>query len=49
MNEAKCKVMLIINSSEIIKYLFKDYYKGCYNKLYTLSQSKEILNIYTNY
>jgi len=49
MNEAKCKVMLIINSSEIIKYLFKDYYKGCYNKLYTLSQSKQILNIYTNY
>ena len=46
---AKCKVMLIINNSEIIKYLFKDYYKGCYNKTYDLSKNKEVLNIYTNY
>jgi len=46
---AKCKVMLIINNSEIIKYLFKDYYKGCYNKTYELSKNKEMLNIYTNY
>jgi hypothetical protein len=46
---AKCKVMLIVNNSEIIKYLFKDYYKDCYNKRYGLSGNKEILNIYTNY
>jgi hypothetical protein len=46
---AKCKVMLIVNNSEIIKYLFNDYYKGCYNKIYSLSKNKTVLNIYTNY
>ena len=46
---AKCKVMLIVNNSEIIKYLYKDYYKDCYNKTYGLSRNKAVLNIYTNY
>jgi site-specific DNA-adenine methylase len=46
---AKCKVMLIVNSNAIIKYLFNRFYKGEYSRLYQLSKTRETLNIYCNY
>ena len=47
--KAKCKVMLIVNNSAIIRYLYNKFYKGEYIKQYQLSKSFETLNIYCNY
>jgi len=49
MKVAKCKIMLIVNKSKIIEYIFKDYYKDKYNKTYGTSKNNEDLNIYCNY
>jgi site-specific DNA-adenine methylase len=44
-----CKVMLIINKLSILSYLFKDYVKGEYHKVYQLTKKKAIHLIITNY
>lgn len=46
---AKCKIMIVINSNAIIKYIFQGYIKQEYNKQY--SQTKKNTNhlIITNY
>jgi len=49
MKVAKCKIMLIVNKSKIIEYIFKDYYKDKYNKTYQGCKNNEDLNIYCNY
>jgi hypothetical protein len=49
MKVAKCKIMLIVNKSKIIEYIFKDYYKDKYNKTYQSCKNNEDLNIYCNY
>ena len=41
---AKCKVMLIINKLNILEYLFKDFIKGEYSKIYALTKKNEALN-----
>lgn len=44
-----CRVMLIINKLSILSYLFKDYIKGEYNRVYRLSCNKAKHLIITNY
>lgn len=46
---SKCKIMMIVNRSEIMKYLFNDYYKDEYGVMYSISKNKEKLMIITNY
>ena len=46
---SKCKVMLIINKLDILEYLFKDFIKGEYSKIYCLSKKKNKHLIITNY
>ena len=46
---AKCKVMLVINSNAIIKYLFKDFIKLEYNKTYSTTKNKTKHLVITNY
>lgn len=46
---SKCKIMMIVNRSEIMKYLFNDYYKDDYKITYSISKNKERLMILTNY
>ena len=41
---AKCKIMLIINKLNILEYLFKDFIKGEYSKIYALTKKSEALN-----
>ena len=45
----KCKVMLIINRLNLLEYLFKDYIKGEYMRIYQISKKKSIHLIITNY
>jgi len=45
----KCKVMLIINSLKLLKWLFKDYIKGEYTRIYQLSNKKDQHLIVCNY
>ena len=45
----KCKIMLIINKLDILVYLFKDYIKGEYERIYQLSKKKAVHLIITNY
>lgn len=47
--KSKCKIMMIVNKSEIMKYLFNDYYKDEYSVMYSISKNKEKLMILTNY
>ena len=49
MKSCKCKVMLIVNKSKLIHYMYKEFYKNEYNKIYGGSKNKEILMIYCNY
>ena len=44
-----CRVMLIINKLSILSYLFKDYIKGEYIRIYQLTNRKAIHLIITNY
>lgn len=37
---AKCKIMLVINKLYILEWLFKDYIKKTYSKIYQLSKKK---------
>jgi len=46
---AKCKVLFICNSNELIRYLFKDYVRGEYDKIYQLTKKKSIHVIISNY
>jgi 16S rRNA G966 N2-methylase RsmD len=46
---SKCKIMMILNKSEIMKHLFKDYYKDEYGVMYGMSKNKEKLMVLTNY
>ena len=46
---AKCKVMLVINKLEIIKYLFKDFHKIDYLITYQMSKKKSFHSVYCNY
>lgn len=45
----KCKVMLIINDLKILRYLYNDFIKGDYKKIYQLSKKKTKHLIITNY
>jgi site-specific DNA-adenine methylase len=45
----KCKVMLVINKLNILSYLFSDYIKGEYEKIYQLSKKKAMHLIICNY
>jgi len=40
MKTCKCKVMLIINKLEIIKYLFKEFHKIDYIRIYQIGKKK---------
>ena len=40
LKNSKCKIMLIINKLDILVYLFKDYIKGEYERIYQLSKKK---------
>lgn len=45
----KCKILLIINKNKIIEYLFKNYIKGEYVKIYQLWKNKWYHLIISNY
>ena len=45
----KCKVMLIINKLSLLEYLFKDYIKGEYLRVYQIGKKKSYHLIITNY
>ena len=49
MKTCKCKVMLIINKLNILEYLFKDYTKGEYLRIYQLTKKKSKHLIICNY
>ena len=42
----KCKVMLIINKLKLLEYLFEDFIKGSYNRIYQLSKKNNSFNNY---
>ena len=45
----RCKVLLIINDLEIIRYIFKNFVKGCYNKIYQIGKKRSRHLIICNY
>lgn len=45
----KCHIMLIINKNAITEYIYKDFIKGEYEKIYTIRQKKTKHLIITNY
>ena len=45
----KCKVLLIINDLEIIRYIFKNFVKGKYNKIYLIGKKRSRHLIICNY
>ena len=45
----KCKVLLIINDLEIIRYIFKNFVKGGYNKIYQIGKKRSRHLIICNY
>lgn len=47
--KCKCKIMIVINDNAILRYLFKDYIKTTYNKIYQISKKKDKLMVITNY
>lgn len=46
---AKCRVLVIINNNELLNYLFRDYIKDSYKKIYQLTKTEEELLICANY
>ena len=46
---AKCKVMLIINKNGITSYIYRDYIKGEYAKMYSMTLKETQHIIVTNY
>ena len=46
---AKCKIMLIINKNSLTDFIYKDYIKGTYDKIYQMTKKKAIHSIITNY
>jgi site-specific DNA-adenine methylase len=49
LKNAKCKIMLIINDNKLVRFLYNDYIKGSYDKLYQTVKSKSKHLIITNY
>ena len=49
LKNGKCRVMLIINKLDIMKYLYNDFIKGEYTRTYQLSNKKMKHLIITNY
>lgn len=49
LNSYKCKVMLIINNNYLTRYIYSDYIKGEYDKVYQLTKRKNSHLIITNY
>lgn len=49
LKKAKCKVMLIINKNALSSYLYKDYIRGEYSKIYQFTKKKANHLIITNY
>jgi site-specific DNA-adenine methylase len=49
LKSGKCKVMLIINKLNILEYLFKDFIKGEYSKIYAITKKGMKHLIITNY
>jgi len=47
--KSKCKIMMIVNKTEIMKYIFNDYYRDEYSILYNVSKNREKAMILTNY
>ena len=46
---SKCKIMILLNKNAIIDYIFKDYIKDHYHKIYQVFKKKEHINIICNY
>lgn len=46
---AKCKIMIIVNNNAITRFLYKDYIKGNYDKIYQLTKNKNSHLIISNY
>lgn len=49
LKNSKCKIMIILNSNAIFDYVFKDYIKDSYVKIYQIAKHVEKLNIICNY
>jgi site-specific DNA-adenine methylase len=49
LENAKCKIMLIINDLKLIRYLFRDYNMVDYNKTYGMSRRQEKHLVIMNY
>jgi site-specific DNA-adenine methylase len=47
--KTKCKLMLVINNLYLTKYLFKDYVKTTYDKIYQISKKKQNHLVICNY
>jgi site-specific DNA-adenine methylase len=48
-NKTKARIMLIINDLKILRWLYKDYIKGSYTRIYQLSKKKSSHLIICNY
>jgi len=46
---AKCKIMLIINKNALTDFIYKDFIKGSYDRIYQFTKKKAIHLIITNY
>jgi len=49
MKTCKCKVMLVINKLDIITYLFKEFHKIDYIRIYQIGKKKSIHSVFCNY
>lgn len=47
--ECKCKIMIIINDNNLMRYIFENYIKGSYDITYQISKNKTKHIIITNY
>jgi site-specific DNA-adenine methylase len=47
--KVKARIMLIINDMKIIRWMFKNYIKGSYDKIYQIAKRKDKHLIITNY
>jgi len=49
MRTCKCKIMIVLNSNSIIEYLFKEFKKAEYPKIYQICKKKQNISIFCNY
>lgn len=48
-DKTEAKIMLVINDLKILRWLFKKFIKGSYDKIYQISKRKDKILIITNY